>query len=174
MADRALARLVRRHMRAAAATLSPLEGVDFETYAGDLARRFRNPQIAHETFQIAMDGTEKLPQRILAPALDTLRAGGDVAPFAFATAAWMRYALGVADDGTPYALRDPREEEIAARLVGRHRTGEIVDALMALPGLFPQELAQSSAFRAAVLERLTAMREAGMAAAIRREAAADG
>jgi fructuronate reductase len=37
------------------------------------------------SYQIAMDGTEKLPQRILAPALDARDKGLDVRPFAFAT-----------------------------------------------------------------------------------------
>lgn len=169
MADDALARLVRRHMAAAAATLAPLDGVDFAAYADDLSERFANPNIAHETCQIAMDGTEKLPQRIFAPALDTLDAGGDVSPFAFATAAWMRHALGRTDDGTAYPLRDPREEEIAARLSGARGAADVASALFSLPGLFPAALAADDSFRAAVGRTLAFMLEAGMAAAVRRE-----
>ena len=78
MADRALARLVARHISAAAATLAPLEGIDFTQYGAELEARFRNPFIAHETYQIAMDGTLKLPQRLLQPAEAALRMGQDV------------------------------------------------------------------------------------------------
>ena len=69
---------------------------------------------AHETYQIAMDGTEKLSQRILAPALEVREKGLNVGPFAFAVATWMRYCLGRLDDRTRFALRDPRERRLAA------------------------------------------------------------
>ena len=90
MADAPLATLVRRHLAAAAATLPPIEGIDTGAYAEALLRRFENPAIAHETFQIAMDGSEKMPQRIFAAIPDARRAGTPVRAFAFATAAWLR------------------------------------------------------------------------------------
>ena len=70
--------------------------------------RFANPAIAHETWQIAMDGTQKLPQRLIEPATIALEQGLPLEPYAFAVAAWMRYALGVKENGEKYALRDPR------------------------------------------------------------------
>lgn len=97
MADPDLAALVADHLAAAAGTLAPLPGVDVAEYARQLQERFRNPAIAHRTFQIAMDGTEKMPQRIWAPACDALAAGRRIEPFAFATAVWMRYCRG--EDG---------------------------------------------------------------------------
>ena len=59
MADPALTALVRRHLEAAAATLPALPGVDFKAYAEALVARFSNPHLKHETYQIAMDGTEE-------------------------------------------------------------------------------------------------------------------
>ncbi|MCP1168825.1 mannitol dehydrogenase family protein, partial [Limimaricola sp. ASW11-118] len=91
MASAALAALVRRHIAAAARTLGPLPGIDLAAYGAELAARFANPAIAHETYQIAMDGSQKLPQRIFGPAWDAQQAGRDLRPFAFATAAWARY-----------------------------------------------------------------------------------
>ncbi|MFC6490859.1 mannitol dehydrogenase family protein, partial [Nitratireductor sp. GCM10026969] len=171
MADEALARLVRRHLSAAAATLSPLEGIDTEDYALALTDRFANPAIAHETYQIAMDGTEKLPQRILAPALHALRNGGDLRPFAFAVAAWMRYCTGRRDNGEAYRLRDPREEEIASALArAGGDAGAVADALTGLPGLFPDELAASREWNACVRSILTGMLQKGMAQALEEEA----
>ena len=171
MGDAALAALVARHLRAAAATLGALEGTDFSLYARDLEARFRNPAIAHATYQIAMDGTEKLPQRIWSPAIDALEAGQDIAPFAFATAAWMRYCLGADENGETYALRDPREAEIGAALKDVPREAKAVSAaLHGLPGLIPETLCDHESWRAAVKGALALMLERGMAEAVRAEA----
>lgn len=171
MRDAALAKLVRRHLKAAAATLAPLEGIDTDDYARALAERFANPAIAHETYQIAMDGTEKLPQRILAPALHALDNGQDLRPFAFAVAAWMRYCTGRTDDGATYALRDPREAAIRAALAGAgDGAGGIAEALFTLPGLFPAALAAEKRWRGLVEEILSAMLQKGVSRAVAEEA----
>jgi fructuronate reductase len=171
MADPALAMLVSRHMKAAAATLDPVPGVDLVQYAADLQERFRNPAIAHETYQIAMDGTQKLPQRLLEPALVALEGGQGIDAFAFAVAAWMRYALGRKEDGETYALRDPREKEIAAVLgrVGKD-AGAVADAVFSLPGLFPAVLCGNQNWMDAVKRRLALMTNKGMRVAIEEEA----
>ncbi|MCR4264625.1 mannitol dehydrogenase family protein [Nitratireductor sp. ZSWI3] len=171
MAAPALARLVARHLQAAAATLEPLAGIDFGDYTRQLTERFSNPAIAHETYQIAMDGTEKLPQRLLKPAVELLDKDGDIRPFAFAVAAWMRYCLGRRDDGSAYALRDPLEARIRNLLAGvdDKDAAAVAGALHALPGLFPQELSRSQTWRRAVERALSAMLETTMGEAIRRE-----
>jgi fructuronate reductase len=171
MGDAVLAKLVTRQMQAASATLDPVPGVDLDQYAADLRIRFANPAIAHQTYQIAMDGTQKLPQRLLEPAIATLRFGGSLDAYAFAVAAWMRYCLGMTETGETYALRDPREAEITALLNGAGRdAGSIVDRLMSLPGMFPDELGAAPQWRAAVQSKLEAMLADGMRAAIDREA----
>lgn len=171
MADRTLPALVGRHMRAAAATLDPVPGVDLDAYAADLEARFRNPAIAHETYQIAMDGTQKLPQRLVEPAVTALERGEPLDAFAFAVAAWMRYATGRREDGAAYALRDPREGEIAALLAKAGGEPDAVfSTLDALPGLFPAALRQNPAWAAAVEGRLRRMMGEGMRAAIEAEA----
>ena len=53
-----------------APTLPPLPGLDLAQYQERLLRRFANPALRHQTRQIAMDGSQKLPQRLL----DTARA----------------------------------------------------------------------------------------------------
>jgi fructuronate reductase len=166
MADPALSALARRHIKAAAATIDPLAGIDLVAYGDELAARFANPAIAHETYQIAMDGSQKLPQRIFDPACDAQLAGQDLRPFAFATAAWARYCLGRDETGESYALRDPREAEIAAVV---EAAGDDARALLAgllrLPGLTPAELL-GGAFEAQAAEILSDILEQGMAAAL--------
>jgi fructuronate reductase len=173
MADPVLSVLVSRHLRAAASVLPALPSIDLAAYAKALEERFRNPAIAHETWQIAMDGTQKLPQRIFQPALAALEQGQSVRPFALAAAAWMRFTLGRTDDGRDHALRDPREAEIRNALAGvSPQTGEaICDALSGLPGLVPAELAATPAWRDAVAEFLQGMLDKGVAATLQAEAA---
>lgn len=171
MNDPALAILVGRHLKAAAAVMPPLPGLAADDYAAALADRFRNPAIAHETFQIAMDGTQKLPQRIFQPALAALEAGHDVRPFAFATAMWMRYCLGQSEDGERYPLRDPREAEIHAVLAGAFRTGAAISAaLHSVLGLIHANLVTNIRWRTSVEQVLDSVLLNGVVETIRREA----
>lgn len=169
MADPALSALARRHIKAAAATIDPLAGIDLAAYGDELAARFANPAIAHETYQIAMDGSQKLPQRIFGPACDAQLAGQDLRPFAFATAAWARYCLGRDESGERYALRDPREAEIAAVVEAAGDDARVLIAgLLRLPGLTPAELLDG-AFETQSAEILHVMLDQGMAAAFAEE-----
>lgn len=170
MADPDLAQLVRRHLRAAAATLDPLQGMDLTGYAAALAARFANPHLAHETWQIAMDGSEKMPQRIFAPALDALIGGQPLRPFAFAAAAWMRFVLGRRDDGTPHELRDPRAAALADAVRACQSAAEIASAFAALPGLIPPALSRDTGWQTEVTDALHTMLSTGMRAAITAEA----
>ncbi len=66
IADPELAPLVNRLMRAEAArSLSPSAGQDLDQYADALMARFANPALNHRLVQIAMDGSQKIPQRWL-------------------------------------------------------------------------------------------------------------
>lgn len=159
------AALVCRHRAAAAATLDPMPGIDLRAHADDLTQRFADPGLAHDTHQIAIDGTERMPRRIFAPALDPVRAGRDVGAFAFATAAWMRRATGRRDDGSAHPLRDPRGAEVEARRAGAGSAEAIRATLSALPGPMSDELRRSAAFMVEVRARPTVMLGRGMAAA---------
>ncbi|WP_298015289.1 mannitol dehydrogenase family protein [uncultured Castellaniella sp.] len=169
IADPDLSRVLRRLMDGAAASLErEPAGLALRDYADALCRRFANPAMAHETYQIAMDGTEKIPQRLLAPADRTLLLQGDVRPFAFAIAAWMRYCLGVTDAGASYALRDPRESEILAVVqAGGRDAAALSQGLMGLEGLFPVGLRESAVWRGLVAAYLGRMLDRGMRAACR-------
>ncbi|MDF1601799.1 mannitol dehydrogenase family protein [Mesorhizobium sp. YIM 152430] len=170
MQDRGLTRIVGRQMEAAAATLPPVPGIDLRAYRDELLARFSNPAIRHLTYQIAMDGTEKLPQRIASPLVETLE-NGDADAFAFAIAAWMRYCMGIDETGAAYALRDPKETLIAQAAKDARRAPERLFAnLTAIPGVFPAVIRADSALRTSVITHLSTMLDRGMTGAI--EAAA--
>lgn len=155
MDDAGLAALARRHMNAAAATLDPVPGIDLDAYADELIARFANKAIAHRTYQIAMDGTQKLPQRLLEPATEALANGSKAETYAIAVAAWMRYATGTDRNGERYELRDPRAGEITALIADVPRNGAAVSAaLFRLPGLFPKTLTGNIAWTEDVANKL--------------------
>ncbi|WP_085585587.1 mannitol dehydrogenase family protein [Thalassospira mesophila] len=154
MGDDDCAKLVHAHMRAAAQTLVPVAALDFASYADDLVARFQNPAIAHETRQIAMDGTEKLPQRLLHPAQDALNDGKDIGTYAIAVAFWMAYVHKIVAQGKGSDISDPRQAEIMTALTGQSTAQDIYNALSHLPGLFPLALTSSPVWAQAVTVRL--------------------
>ncbi|WP_017998855.1 mannitol dehydrogenase family protein [Paracoccus sp. N5] len=170
VADPALAALVRRHMRAAGATLPTGAGLDVAAYADALMRRFANPAIAHQTRQIAMDGTEKLPQRWFAPASELPARGGDARPYAFATAVWLAWLAGLATRSeTPDDPRGPALLDLA-RAAGEDDAA-LVRSILDLPGLAPASLAGNAGFTEAVRQALSRIRSAGLRAAMQAELA---
>ena len=71
VADPWIASLVERLMREEAApTIVTAEGQDLDAYANDLLARFANPSLVHRLTQIAMDGSQKIPQRWLGTLAD--------------------------------------------------------------------------------------------------------
>jgi fructuronate reductase len=66
VADASFARLIGELMEAESApTLDAGASGDLKRYMRELQARFRNPALRHRTWQIAMDGSQKLPQRLL-------------------------------------------------------------------------------------------------------------
>lgn len=171
VADPDLAAAIRRHMAAAGATLPAGAGLDPDSYAAALMARFANPAIAHQTRQIATDGTEKLPQRWFAPAGEALAAGGDARPFALATATWLAWLTGLAAQGT--APDDPRG---AALLDLARRAGSddaaLTRSVLALPGLSPAAVSGNAGFVEAVQALVTRIRREGLRAVLQAERAA--
>jgi len=135
-------------------TLAPPEGEDLERYAAALLDRYRNPSIRHRTWQIAMDGSQKLPQRILGTLADNRAAGRSSPGLTLAIAAWMRYVGGVDERGGAIDVKDP----LAARLKGlsdgaRDADGKVA-ALLGVREIFPAEMTAMQTKLAAVYAAL--------------------
>lgn len=137
----------------AAATLNPPPGLDIPAYRTALMARFANPALQHRTRQIAMDGSQKLPQRLLAP----LAAGGGDA-LALGVAAWIRWQSGQTDAGETFAVDDP----LADRLAVAARSDDPVTATLALLGVEVEP-----AIRDAIAAHLTNLERSGADGAIR-------
>lgn len=163
MAVPPLASLVASHMRAAAATLPPIPGLDTDTYAQALRTRFANPAIRHLCLQIATDSSQKLPPRILAPAAESLARGSDGAAFALATAAWLRFLDGRDDAGRPLPLNDPLAATLSALVADAQGDAPaLVEGLAEALGLAGRPPLVDAGWRAAVAGCLTALRRDGV------------
>jgi fructuronate reductase len=107
-ADPPLARLVERQMvDEIIPTLAAPPGTDLVAYCAQLMTRFRNRALPHRTQQIAMDGSQKLPQRLLGTVRDRIATGARFHHLALATAGWIRYASGTDERGREIAVSDP-------------------------------------------------------------------
>ncbi|GAB3070544.1 mannitol dehydrogenase family protein [Micromonospora schwarzwaldensis] len=162
--DAVLRRLVAEEI---APSFTPPPGVSVPEYGEQVLARFGNPAIRYRTAQVASDGSQKLPQRVLHTAVD-LRAGGRSARWsALVVAAWLRFLHGHTDDGRPLPLDDPLADRLRAALAaGRHTPAGVVDAVFAVREVFPAELAADEEFRADVTGWLTALDRHGVRATL--------
>lgn len=130
-------------------TLTAPRGLDLAQYAEAILARFRNPEIRHYLSQIAWDGSQKLPFRILGTLTETLDAGRSIERLAIPLAAWMRFVALRAKAGE--AITDPLAEALTA--LGVAATGEAktdVAAFLALDTVFPAALVGNPTFVAAL------------------------
>ncbi|SNY54310.1 mannitol dehydrogenase family protein [Paractinoplanes atraurantiacus] len=143
--------------------LSPPPGVDTSAYGEEVLTRFENPAIAYRTLQVAGDGSQKLPQRVLHTIQDCRKAGSMPRWGALVVAAWMRFVQGTADDGRELPLDDPLADRIRARLAATGSSpSEVVDALLGLDTVFAADLAGDSELRAEIVTWLTALTKHGV------------
>ncbi len=159
MAMTELARFAGRLMAAAEPTLAVPAGTDVAAYSRSLLDRFRNPALRHRTLQIAMDGSQKLPQRILATMTDRLAAGLSIDAHALVVAGWMRFVAGVDEAGRPIDVQDPMAADLTAlaRMAGPDPVS-LVQAMLGVGAIFG-DMGRDPRVRDAVvpaLARLTA------------------
>ena len=167
VADAPFAALIRRiWTQEIIPTLTPPEGVDLATYADALLTRYRNPAIRHRTWQIAMDGSQKLPQRILGT-IAANRAEGRACPgLILAVAGWMRYVGGVDERGAPIDVRDPMAARLRAVAEAAPDAEARVAGLLTIAEIFPRPLADAPDFRAALVAACRRLETEGARAAV--------
>jgi fructuronate reductase len=115
-------------MEEAAATLPAITGFDPKAYAGHLIARFANPALAHRLAQIAMDGSQKLPQRLVQTVVESHAAGREAKAAATGISAWMQHLRG------PF-VNDPMSDELV-RLAGGADNDNLVESLATVDAIF--------------------------------------
>ena len=136
--------------------------MDVEAYKNSVLERFANRALAHETRQIAMDGSQKLPQRLLDSVRSALDRDLPLDCLALSVAAWMRYVTGRDERGGTIDVSDP----LASKLydVGRARASDVdqlVDGYLGMEDIFGSDLHRSGRFKAAVRTGLATLYDKG-------------
>ena len=151
-----------------APTLVPPPGETVEGYGRTVRERFANPELGYTTLQVATDGSQKLPQRLLGTIADRRAAARRPAWALLVLAAWMRFVRGEADDGSALPLDDPLAGRLRAALsVVDDTPSGVAGALLAVPEVIPPALAGDDEVRTTVVEWLTVLERGGVAAALR-------
>ncbi len=167
IADPAIHALIHGLMTAEAMPTLPMDKTDLARYRDELLARFANPALKHRTWQIAMDGSQKLPQRLLGTIRDRIAAGAPYKRLALGVAAWMRYVTGVDEKGQPIEVKDPLAPRFKA--IAESGGGDAVrlaDGLLSINEIFGSDLPQDAAFRSLVVSHLTALLRDGALATV--------
>lgn len=123
-----------------------VQNVDLARYADLLIERYTNPALRHRTWQIAMDGSQKLPQRMLDSVRWHLADNSSFALLALGVAGWMRYVGGVDEQGNAIEVCDPLLPVIQAAVQQSEEGESRVKALLAIEAIFGKDLPQEGQF----------------------------
>ncbi|QOV66060.1 mannitol dehydrogenase family protein [Kosakonia pseudosacchari] len=149
-----------------------VQGVDLAHYANLLIARYSNTALRHRTWQIAMDGSQKLPQRMLDSVRWHLVHQSDFSLLALGIAGWMRYVGGVDEQGQAIEVCDPLLVVIQ-NAVNSSAQGEArVQALLGIEAIFGNELPEDATFVAQVKKAYLTLLEKGAKATVAQYAAA--
>lgn len=144
-----------------AVTLSMPQGTCLNDYAELLISRFANPSLKHRTWQIAMDGSQKLPQRLLDPVRQHLAAGSDFSHLALGVAGWMRYVSGIDEQGDSIEIVDPLVEQYQAIHQRYSSARDRVQALLAIDAIFGHDLPENTLFVSRVMKAYSSLIQQG-------------
>lgn len=123
-----------------------VQNVDLARYADLLIARYTNPALRHRTWQIAMDGSQKLPQRMLDSVRWHLADNSSFTLLALGVAGWMRYVGGVDEQGNAIEVCDPLLPVIQAAVAQSEEGESRVKALLAIEAIFGKDLPLNGQF----------------------------
>jgi fructuronate reductase len=140
--------------------LARTEGLDLSAYTADVFSRFRNPAIGHQLSQIAWDGSQKLPYRLLAGIAEAIAAGRPYVRLATGVAAWMAFCTVRARHGEP--ITDPLADRLveAGRVANERSSAE---PFLTFTEVFSAELSAHEPFREVVNQSFRSLASASTA-----------
>ncbi|AKH69282.1 mannitol-1-phosphate/altronate dehydrogenase [Spongiibacter sp. IMCC21906] len=151
----------------AAPTLSMPIDFDLQAYQQSLLQRFANSALQHRCQQIAIDGSQKIPNRLF-PILRWQRQHkGPIVITTAALAAWLRYLQGIDETGNRYPINDPMATQLDAIFAQHNNSAKnALPALRESNGLFPKDIAAQDEVFIAIENWLTAFEQQGIVQAI--------
>lgn len=86
--------------------------IDLAGYCRDMLSRFENDRLPHSLQQIAMDGTQKLPQRIFSSIHEAWKKGTPMGTLLSVASAWSEYVWRALAPGSTVKLEDPLADDL--------------------------------------------------------------
>ena len=126
-------------------TIKAPRGLDPNDYVQAILKRFRNPAIRHALAQIAWDGSQKLPFRLMGTIQDNLEAARPIDRLCIPIAAWMHFVRRRAMDGEQVV--DPLARQLFE--IGtscQNRAATDLPMFLGLQQVFPAALAGNEIF----------------------------
>ena len=172
MGDPIFRHYVDSFMRLEAATSLHLPaGMDIDAYRNELQTRYDNSALQHRTYQIAMDGSQKVPQRLLGTLRYHLANEGPITATCIAIAAWLRYLMGKDERGQSYAVQDPMAEQFAKLFADAPADPDsLVITLLQVQAVFGTDLIHNSRFTQALIYWFTQIVQNGVSDTLNRYA----
>ena len=167
VADDRLMAHIKRMMSEEIQPSLPRETMDLDAYTNSILERFGNPAIQHRLSQIAWDGSQKIPFRILETINDNLRYGVSIDRLCMTVAAWLQFVRRRVRDGVE--LVDPLSLELTriANCCTGHAEKDIVQ-FGELDTVFTRTLYQAPPFRRALIAAYNAIESHGVYGALSR------
>src|SRR5262249_51337193 len=118
--------------------------------------------------QISMDGSQKLPQRLIGTLADRIRAGVPAERITLALAAWFRFLAGTDDSGRRIEVSDPRTAELTKLTDPTLPEATVVAQMLERSGLVRGCLAKNATLAVALARDLQMLRQQGAKAVLAR------
>lgn len=118
--------------------------MQIEAYMQAVLKRYHNPHIRHMLAQIAWDGSQKLPFRLLGTVRDNLEQGVSVRKLCVGVAAWFRFLNYKARVGTE--LVDPMASVLLDVAKQSDGSAEDVHRFLAISDVFARDLPDNPVF----------------------------
>ena len=144
----------------------PPPETDLLAYVAALTARFSNPAIRHRTWQIAMDGSQKLPQRLLGTIRERRGRNLPLPCLVLVVAGWIRYVGGIDEHGAPIDVRDPLAEKLRHVQEKASDAESRVRAVIGITEIFGTDLPNDASFINAVVAAYLTLQAEGARAAV--------
>jgi fructuronate reductase len=156
VADPNIRPLVDRLLRhEATPTIAAATGQDLSAYADALLVRFANPALNHRLIQIAMDGSQKIPQRWLETLAINQHMNRSCPAILTGLSAWLRHVRG--DNDFAWGSVDDPIADAMKSTWARAGEGEIIDAMFGANGLVPSAWQPDMASRDSITRSLAGL-----------------
>ncbi len=144
-----------------------IKEVDLDHYKDQLIERYQNRGLQHRTWQIAMDGSQKIPQRMLQTLAFAIEHQYSTPGIYLTLAAWIRYTSGQDEQGQAIDVQDPLADQFADIW---HSAGnnyaQVVEQFLAMDNVFPAQLAAKHEVKQQLTEALEHIIKHGAKASI--------